>query len=121
MRTSVIPRSRELAAKAEQQMRKWATSLQVAERLAKGAASGYEFLFAEQGGRMLGYACYGRIPLTLASFDLYWIVVDSASQGQGIGSALVGEMERRVRGRARLIVVETAGRPDYAPTRAFYA
>jgi len=30
------------------------------------------------------------------------------------------EMERRLAGVARLIVVETAGRADYAPTRAFY-
>jgi hypothetical protein len=29
-------------------------------------------------------------------------------------------MERRLAGRARLVVVETAGRADYAPTRAFY-
>jgi hypothetical protein len=35
MRTAVIPKSRELAAKAEQQMRMWATSLQVSERLAE--------------------------------------------------------------------------------------
>jgi ribosomal protein S18 acetylase RimI-like enzyme len=48
-------------------------------------------------------------------------VVDSASQGLGIGGALVEEMERRLAGRARLIAVETAGRPDYGPTRAFYA
>ena len=30
------------------------------------------------------------------------------------------EMEGRLAGSARLIVVETAGREDYAPTRAFY-
>jgi hypothetical protein len=29
-------------------------------------------------------------------------------------------MERRLLGVARLIVVETAGRPDYRGTRAFY-
>ena len=29
-------------------------------------------------------------------------------------------MERRLAGIARLIVVETAGRADYAATRAFY-
>ena len=36
------------------------------------------------------------------------------------GTALVREMEGRLAGSARLIVVETAGRPDYRPTRAFY-
>ncbi len=34
---------------------------------------------------------------------------------------LLHEMERRIAGRARLVVVETAGRSDYAGTRAFYA
>jgi len=29
-------------------------------------------------------------------------------------------MERQLAGLARLVVVETAGRAEYAPTRAFY-
>jgi ribosomal protein S18 acetylase RimI-like enzyme len=48
------------------------------------------------------------------------MAVDPAVQHSGIGTALVTEMERRLRGRARLVVVETAGRPAYAATRAFY-
>ena len=39
--------------------------------------------------------------------------------GSGTGTALVEEMERRIAG-ARLVIVETAGRPDYAATRGFY-
>ena len=48
------------------------------------------------------------------------MAVDPALHGAGVGTALLAEMERRLAGSARLIVVETAGRPDYAPTRAFY-
>jgi ribosomal protein S18 acetylase RimI-like enzyme len=48
------------------------------------------------------------------------MAVDPALHGFGLGTALVDEMERRLEGRARLVVVETAGRADYAPTRAFY-
>jgi ribosomal protein S18 acetylase RimI-like enzyme len=81
----------------------------------------YETAGAEVDGVLTGWICWGPTPCTRGTFDLYWIVVDTASQGQGIGGALVAEMERRVRGRARLIVVETAGRPDYAPTRTFYS
>ncbi|HEY9518148.1 MAG TPA: N-acetyltransferase [Gemmatimonadales bacterium] len=81
----------------------------------------YETAGAEVDGVLTGWICWGPTPCTRGTFDLYWIVVDTESQGQGIGGALVAEMERQVRGRARLIVVETAGRPDYAPTRAFYA
>jgi ribosomal protein S18 acetylase RimI-like enzyme len=81
----------------------------------------YETLGAEADGVLVGWICWGPTPCTSGTFDLYWIVVDSGWQGRGIGGALVAEMERRLAGRARLIVVETAGRADYAPTRAFYA
>ena len=87
----------------------------------RAADPDYETAGAEVDGVLTGWICWGPTPCTRGTFDLYWIVVDTASQGQGIGGALVAEMERQVRGRARLIVVETAGRPDYAPTRAFYA
>ena len=48
------------------------------------------------------------------------MAIDPALQGAGIGTALITEMERRLAGHARLIVVETAGRPDYEATRRFY-
>lgn len=81
----------------------------------------YEGLVAEQDGRVAGWICWGPTPCTLSTFDLYWIVVDPARHGQGVGHALLAAMEAAVAGRARLMVVETAGRDDYAPTRAFYA
>ena len=62
----------------------------------------------------------GPTPCTLGTFDLYWMAVDPAAQGAGIGTALIRAMEDRLRGLARLIIVETAGRADYRPTRAFY-
>lgn len=81
----------------------------------------YETLGAELDGVLVGWMCWGPIPCTRSAFDLYWIVVDPAWQAHGIGTTLVEEMEQRIAGRARLVVVETAGRADYAPTRAFYA
>jgi ribosomal protein S18 acetylase RimI-like enzyme len=48
------------------------------------------------------------------------MAVDPEVQGSGIGTALLTEMERRLSGVARLIIIETAGRPDYSGTRAFY-
>ena len=36
------------------------------------------------------------------------------------GTTMLEELERRIRGRARLLVVETGGRPAYDATRAFY-
>jgi ribosomal protein S18 acetylase RimI-like enzyme len=46
--------------------------------------------------------------------------VDPAVHGAGVGTALIHAMERRLAGVARLVVVETAGRAEYGPTRAFY-
>jgi ribosomal protein S18 acetylase RimI-like enzyme len=83
--------------------------------------SDYRTLGAVAEGLLVGWICWGPTPCTRGTFDLYWIVVDPAWQGRGVGSALVAEMEQRLQGVARLIVVETAGRDDYAPTRAFYA
>jgi GNAT superfamily N-acetyltransferase len=80
----------------------------------------YSALGAEVEGRLSGWICWGPTPCTLGTYDLYWMAVDPALQGSGIGTALVLEMERRLTGLARLIVVETAGRPDYAATRRFY-
>ena len=70
--------------------------------------------------RLVGWICWGPTPCTLGTYDLYWMAVDPSAQGAGIGTALVREMEGRLAGSARLIVVETAGRPDYRPTRSFY-
>jgi ribosomal protein S18 acetylase RimI-like enzyme len=80
----------------------------------------YSVLGADLDGGLAGWICWGPTPCTLGTYDLYWMAVDPAAQRSGIGSALLVEMERRLAGLARLVVVETAGRPDYSPTRAFY-
>ncbi|HEY4760124.1 MAG TPA: GNAT family N-acetyltransferase [Thermoguttaceae bacterium] len=91
------------------------------ERLSKGPLSGYFFIFAVRDERTLGYACYGPISLTAASYDLYWIVVDKTCQGQKIGKALMAESEKLVRAAGgRKIYIETSNRNQYAPTRKFY-
>jgi GNAT superfamily N-acetyltransferase len=80
----------------------------------------YIALGAEHDGRLAGWICWGPTPCTLGTFDLYWMAVDPALHGAGVGTALLHAMEARLAGIARLVVVETAGRPDYAPTRGFY-
>jgi len=93
----------------------------VQERLLRGEASGYHFVFVEVDGELVGYACYGPVPCTLRAFDLYWIAVRSGVRGQGLGRTVLAEVERRLQdsGGAKLIA-ETSSRPQYAPTRAFY-
>jgi len=81
----------------------------------------YETAGVEVDGGLAGWACWGPTPGTEGTFDLYWIVVDPARHGSGVGSQLMDEMHRRIVGRARLVLIETSGRADYAATRAFYA
>ncbi|HXE81925.1 MAG TPA: GNAT family N-acetyltransferase [Gemmatimonadales bacterium] len=81
----------------------------------------YRFLGAFDGDELIGYACWGSTPGTVTTSDLYWIVVDRAKQGSGVGTQLLGEVERRLTADGRrLVVVETSSRSDYVPTRAFY-
>jgi ribosomal protein S18 acetylase RimI-like enzyme len=89
---------------------------------ADDASADYEFLGAfEEGGQLIGYACFGPTPSTDGTYDLYWLAVDPAAQGQGAGRALVRAVERLLGARgARLLVVETSSRQDYAGTRGFY-
>ena len=91
------------------------------ERLSKGDASGYYFVFAEQNGRVVGYACYGPIPCTASSFDFYWIAVHPDLQGKRLGKVLLKETERLIKeAKGERIYVETSQRPIYDSTRAFY-
>jgi D-alanine-D-alanine ligase len=93
----------------------------VEARLERGAASGYEFAFAEQKGDCVGYICYGKNTVTVSSFDVYWIAVEPSKQGQGIGKLLLEEAERKIAaaGGTR-IYIETSHRSDYQATRGFY-
>jgi GNAT superfamily N-acetyltransferase len=94
----------------------------VDERLARGVASGYWFVFAEVAGKVIGYACYGPIACTRGSFDLYWVVVDPACQGRGVGRQLVAAVEQQVsETHGRQLYIETSSRDQYTPTRQFYS
>jgi len=93
----------------------------VDERLKKGSESGYEFIFAEVDGDTVGYSCYGLIPCTIHSFDLYWIATHKDFMNRGIGKMLLQETEKEIQGLGgKAIYAETSSKQLYAPTRAFY-
>lgn len=93
----------------------------VNERLDKGEASGYEFIIADVGDRTAAYACFGLIPCTLHSYDLYWIATHQDFRGQGIGKTVLHAVEEAVKALGgKSIYIETSCLPKYEPTRSFY-
>ena len=91
------------------------------ERLHKGKASDYHFLVAMSGDRVVGYCCYGLVPCTVHSYDLYWIVVAGDFRGKGLGTRLLEASERAISALGgNRVYIETSMRPFYEPTRAFY-
>lgn len=76
---------------------------------------------ANNNDQPIGYICYGPVPMTQGTFDLYWIVVDPRSQGQGIGSDLLHFLEEVIRERrGRMILIDTSSIPQYEKTQKFY-
>lgn len=93
----------------------------VRERLTRGLDSGYFFRFAQERGQVRGYVCFGPIPGTESSWDLYWLVVDPGLQRRGLGALLLREAEREASGNGALrIYVDTSSRPDYKAARSHY-
>ena len=81
----------------------------------------YWVVGAFSGAAILGFAAFGTVPCTVGTWDLYWIAVDPAAQGRGVGRKLMAYCEETIRAEGgRLISVQTSSRDDYGPTRAFY-
>ncbi len=76
---------------------------------------------ALMGDQPVGYIVVGKVPLTDATFDVYWIVVEPTLQRSGVGRLLLEAAENEIRSRGgRWILIETAGKAQYVPTHQFY-
>ena len=70
---------------------------------------------------LMGYLCFGPIPMTEDCYDLYWIVVDDRFSRGGVGRKLLEFMEEVVRSKgARRVYVETSSTAPYTSARSFY-
>jgi ribosomal protein S18 acetylase RimI-like enzyme len=100
--------------------------MKVAMELVQIAASDpeqndYNIFVYEENGKILGYHCTGRRPLTDAVYDLYWIVTDPDYKSKGIGKKLINHSENFVmENNGRWLLVETSSRDVYQATRNFY-
>ena len=93
----------------------------VSETLSKGESAGYHFLFVDGETGLKAYACFGPIPCTVSSFDLYWIAVAPQEQRSGWGRRVMSEVEKRVKSLGGTqIYIDTSGKAQYSPTRSFY-
>jgi ribosomal protein S18 acetylase RimI-like enzyme len=71
--------------------------------------------------RVCAYACWGPVPLTKGTYDLYWIATHPDFRGHGLGHKLMSYAESRVQeSKGRLLVVETSSKPSYKDTIEFY-
>jgi len=83
--------------------------------------SGYEIFVAKVGSSIAGYICYGPTPLTEGTWDIYWLAINPKQQGQGIGKALLGFVEDKIKKtEGRLVLIETSAKPEYEATRRFH-
>lgn len=81
----------------------------------------YEIFVDADGDVVNGYVCIGPRPLTVGTYDLYWIAVNPFVQAKGIGSGLIKYIEEHLKGKsARLVLIETSGKPGYEKERRFY-
>ena len=94
----------------------------VDETLDPGPSTDYQWVVAERSGRVVGFACYGPVPMTDGTFDLYWIAVGREEKGSGLASRLDEAVAERVRSvGGRWVLAETSSTPPYTAARRFYA
>jgi ribosomal protein S18 acetylase RimI-like enzyme len=82
---------------------------------------GYHWVMAEDDGKLLGVICYGSVPLTEGTWDLYWILRSPGASSRGVAAQLLKTCEEDLRrNQARLLVLNTSSTPPYKPARDYY-
>lgn len=108
-----------------------ATDVEISVELAHDALEGQKhdndnleepsFLIAEDNGKTVGYACFGKIQDSNCAYELFLISTLSSYRGHGIGRKMMERLLKTVRELgAKKLFVKTEGTAQYAPTRKFY-
>lgn len=89
---------------------------------AENQADGHIAIALEDAGAIVGYAYYGPAPMTLGTWQLWWIAVAKDQQGRGVGSRLLRHVEDDIRANhhGRVLFIDTGSLPHYELTRQFY-
>ncbi len=95
----------------------------VEETLAPREDTDYRWIIAQGAEFVVGFACFGPVPMTDGTFDLYWIAVDPTQTRRGIAARLDAEVTRQIQARpgTRWLLAETSSTAPYRPAQAFYA
>ena len=81
----------------------------------------HPFALVEEDGTVVSYACFGRNPMTAATYDLYWLATRADRMGKGYGRRIMAFVEEEVKRRGgRLLVIETSSKESYGEARTFY-
>lgn len=82
----------------------------------------YRFILAfGDGNTLAGYLCYGRTPMTAATYDLYWVATSPAFARQGVARGLVAAMDHQIKQEGGGTVrVETGTREGHGAAVRFY-
>jgi len=68
-----------------------------------------------------GFGYLAPVAMTDRTWELWWLAVAPAHQGQGAGQWLLDRLESLVvQQRGRVLFIETSSLPHYAATRQFY-
>jgi ribosomal protein S18 acetylase RimI-like enzyme len=75
----------------------------------------------DHAGMVVGAAYFAPEPFAHHIWNLYFLGVTPAAQGDGVGGALVAHVESVLRTRGeRVLIIETSGVPSFEATREFY-
>jgi ribosomal protein S18 acetylase RimI-like enzyme len=78
-------------------------------------------IIVDDRDQAVGYACFGRTPMTDATYDLYWLVTAASARGQGHGRKLLEAVEGELHTRqARTMRVETSSLEGQGGALRFY-
>jgi len=91
------------------------------EAISSGPEGHYKSYVADVSGIPVGWICFGEVPCTIGTYDIYWLAVSPEFQNKGIGRALVKHAEENIlHNNGRIIAIETCGDEKYKSTQKFY-
>ncbi len=83
--------------------------------------TGHSCYTSEGEAGVNGFVYMGQADMADRTWYVWWIAVDPATQGLGVGKGLLRFAEDTARSQGgRVMFIETSGQPGYEPTRRFY-